>query len=49
MFKLTGEGTGKQIGGRRNENATMDVRSYEAEQNKKLQNQGDKESGEISK
>ena len=24
------EGTGKVIGGRRNENATMDVRSYEA-------------------
>ena len=29
------EGTGKEIGGRRNENATMDVRSYEAGQNKK--------------
>ena len=26
------EGTGKEIGGRRNENATMDVRSYEAGQ-----------------
>ena len=25
------EGTGKEIGGRRNENATMDVRSYEAD------------------
>ena len=24
------EGTGKEIGSRRNENATMDVRSYEA-------------------
>ena len=30
-----GEGTGKEIGGRRNENATMDVRSYEAGQDKK--------------
>ena len=29
------EGTGKQIGGRINENATMDVRSYEAGQDKK--------------
>ena len=29
------EGTGKEIGGRRNENATMDVRSYEAGQDKK--------------
>ena len=29
------EGTGKVIGGRRNENATMDVRRYEAGQNKK--------------
>ena len=29
------EGTGKEIGGRRNENATMDVRSYEPGQNKK--------------
>ena len=26
------EGTGKEIGGRRNENAMMDVRSYEARQ-----------------
>ena len=30
-----GEGTGKEIGGRRNENATMDVRSYEAGQDHK--------------
>ena len=29
------EGTGKEIGGRRNENATMDVRSYEAGQEMK--------------
>ena len=29
------EGTGKKIGGRRNENATMDVRSYEAGQDQK--------------
>ena len=29
------EGTGKEIGCRRNENATMDVRSYEAGQSKK--------------
>ena len=29
------EGTWKEIGGRRNENATMDVRSYEAGQDKK--------------
>ena len=29
------EGTGKEIGGRRNENATMDVRSYEAGQYQK--------------
>ena len=29
------EGTGKEIGGRRNENATMDVRSYEAGQDMK--------------
>ena len=28
-------GTGKEIGGRRNENATMDMRSYEAGQYKK--------------
>ena len=29
------EGAGKEIGGRRNENATIDVRSYEAGQNKR--------------
>ena len=29
------KGTGKEIGGRRNENAKMDVLSYEAGQNKK--------------
>ena len=29
------EGTGKEIGGRRNENATMVVLSYEAGQDKK--------------
>ena len=29
------EGTGKEIGGCRNENATMDVRSYEAGQDEK--------------
>ena len=29
------EGTGKETGGRRNENATMDVRSYEAGQDQK--------------
>ena len=29
------EGTGKEIGGRRNENATMDVRSYVAGQDQK--------------
>ena len=29
------EGTGKEIGGRRNENATMDVQSYEAGQDQK--------------
>ena len=29
------EGTGEEIGGRRNENATMDVRSYEAGQDQK--------------
>ena len=29
------EGTGKEIGGRRNENATMDVRRYEAGQDQK--------------
>ena len=29
------EGTGNEIGGRRNENATMDARSYEAGQDQK--------------
>ena len=29
------DGTGKETGGRRNENATMDVRSYEAGQDQK--------------
>ena len=29
------EGAGKEIGGRRNENATMDVRSYETGQDQK--------------
>ena len=29
------EGIGKEMGGRRNENATMDVRSYEAGQDQK--------------
>ena len=29
------EGTGKEIGGRRNENATIDVRSYEVGQDQK--------------
>ena len=29
------EGTGEEIGGRRNQNVTMDVRSYEAGQDKK--------------
>ena len=29
------EGTGKEMGGRRNENATMDVRGYEAGQDQK--------------
>ena len=39
------EGTGKQIGGRRNENATMDVLSYEVGQFKKLKNTREIESG----
>ena len=34
------EGTGKEIGGRRNANATMDVWSYEAGQENKLINRG---------
>ena len=39
------EGTGKEIGGYRNENATMDVRSYEAGQDQKWKNKRDNESG----
>ena len=39
------EGTGKKIGGRRNENAMMDVRRYEAGQYKKLKNKVNNESG----
>ena len=35
MYMGIEEGTGKEIGGRRNENATMDVRSYEAGQDQK--------------
>ena len=38
------EGTGKETGGRRNENATMDVRSYEAGQDKKWKNTKDNQS-----
>ena len=37
------EGTGKEIGGRRNGNATMGVRSYEAGQDQKLKNKKDNE------
>ena len=39
------EDDGKEIGGRRNENSTMEVRSYEAGQDKKLKHNGYKESG----
>ena len=39
------EGTGKEIGGRTNENATMDVRSYEAGQDQKGNNKRDNERG----
>ena len=39
------EGRGKEIGGRRNENATVDVRSYEAGQYKKRTNKRDNEIG----
>ena len=35
----------KEIGGRRNENATMDVRSYEAGQDQKRKHKRDNESG----
>ena len=34
------EGPGKEIGGRRNENGTMDVWSYEAGQDKKYNSKG---------
>ena len=45
-----GEGTGKVIGGDRNENATVDVRSYEAGQDRKRKNKyGDNEVGQIAK
>ena len=37
------------MGGRINENATMDVRSYEAGQHKKLKNKGTTPVGEITK
>ena len=43
------EGTGKQIGGRRNENATMNVQSYEVGHDKQLKNTRNIESGEIAK
>ena len=43
------EGTWKEIGGRRNENATMDVRSYEAAQDQKWKNKRDNESGRNHK
>ena len=39
------EGTGKEIGGRRNENAAMYVQSYEAGQDQKWKNKRDNESG----
>ena len=39
------EGTGKEIGSRRNENATMDVQSYKAGQYQKRTNKRDNESG----
>ena len=40
-----GESTGKEIGGRRNENGTMDVRSYEAGQYQKWKHKRDNKSG----
>ena len=43
------EGTGKEIGGRRNENATMGVRSYEAGQDQKLKNKRDNERGKSQR
>ena len=39
------EGTGKYIGGRINENSTMDVRSYVAGQDQTCKNKRDNESG----
>ena len=41
----TEEGTGKEIGGFRNANATLDVQSYDAGQDKKWKNKRDNESG----
>ncbi len=43
------EGTGKEIGGRRNENATVDVRSYKAGQDKNEIIRGTTKVGEITK
>ena len=39
------EDTGKESGGRKKVNTTMDVRSYEAGQDNKLNNKRDNESG----
>ena len=39
------EGTGKEIGGRMNTNASMYVRSYKARQGKEWKNEGGTESG----
>ena len=43
------EGTGKEIGGRRNENATMDMRSYEAGQIRNERISGTTKVGENTK
>ena len=43
------EGTGKKPGVRRNENAMMDVQSYEAGQDKKWKKTGTTKVGEIAK
>ena len=43
------EGTGKEIGGHRNDHATMDVRSYKAGQDQKSKNKRDNESGRNHK
>ena len=43
------EGTGKEIGGRRNENATMDVRSYAAGQDQHERMRATTKVGEITK